>query len=224
MLPLSQFDLRFSVQRLPSVLKERMFKTGDKMFVAGGFIRSCVAREPVMDIDVFCGSKEMAMGEAALCMRPNGRLHETDNAISVHGDHPTLQFIHRWTFQTVEACIASFDFTIAKAAVFYQVDGETGAWKGLCDDQFYPDLAAKRLVYTSPVRNEDAGGSMLRLLKFYQRGYRAPLATIGGVMARMAKGIDFTKCGTEEEMVGNVLTGLLREVDPSLDHQFYEQP
>ena len=49
-----------------------------------------------------------------------------------------------------------------------------GEYVGLCNIRFYPDLAARRLVYTSPLRNEDAGGSILRVLKFYQRGYRIP--------------------------------------------------
>ena len=90
------------------------------------------------------------------------------------------------------------------------------------DPRFYEDLAAKRLRYTSPQRNEDAGGSMLRVLKFYQRGYRIPLNCLGAVVSRLVKGIDFDAVsgGTEatrEKQIAKVISGLLREVDPNVD-------
>lgn len=105
-----------------------------------------------------------------------------------------------------------------------------GKWTSLIDDNFYSDLAAKRLVYRSPQRNEDAGGSMLRVLKFYQKGFRIPLDSLGAVIARMADAVDL-KCievlpdfdtpsdlgKTTEERWAKVLTGLLREVDPLID-------
>jgi hypothetical protein len=79
-------------------------------------------------------------------------------------------------------------------------------------------LAAKRLVYRSPIRNEDAGGSMLRVLKYYQKGYRIPLNSLGSVIARIVKAIDFEKVDAKNEFqVGKIVTGLLREVDPDID-------
>src|SRR5208283_3039247 len=105
---------------------------------------------------------------------------------------------------------------------------ESGKWTSLIDDEFYSDLAAKRLVYRSPVRNEDAGGSVLRLLKFYSRGFRIPLDSLGAVLARLVDGVDLNGISTEsfkdgyilggtsighttEERWASVITGLLRE-------------
>jgi len=126
-----------------------------------------------------------------------------------------IQFIHRWTFDAPEKVIASFDFTIASAALWYEKRiTDKGRWVSLCDDSFYADLAAKRLIYRSPVRVEDAGGSMLRVLKFYQRGYRMPLDSLGAVMGADVQGaFDHTKSDLSDEgQVAKVLTGLLREV------------
>lgn len=99
-----------------------------------------------------------------------------------------------------------------------------GRWRSLVDDRFYPDLAAKRLVYRSPQRNEDAGGSLLRVLKFYQRGYRVPLDSMGAVIARLMSGVTeeglnglISEGRTREQAVARVVTGLLREVDPMID-------
>ncbi|KKK50630.1 hypothetical protein LCGC14_3123090 [marine sediment metagenome] len=58
---------------------------------------------------------------------------------------------------------------------------------------------------------------MLRVLKFYQRGYRIPLDSLGAVIARCVTGIDFEKIDSTEENYAFVLTGLLREVDPLVD-------
>jgi hypothetical protein len=65
-----------------------------------------------------------------------------------------------------------------------------------------------------------AGGSILRVLKFYQRGYRIPLDSLGAVIARLMKPVDFDKIigrTDQEDQLAKVLTGLLREVDPNVD-------
>jgi hypothetical protein len=89
------------------------------------------------------------------------------------------------------------------------------------------------LVYLQPIRNEDAGGSMLRVLKFYQRGYRIPIDSLGQVISRLMTGVDISRIHTEqkkfdkdseipglvfdEQQLSKVVTGLLREVDPLID-------
>jgi len=58
----------------------------------------------------------------------------------------------------------------------------------------------------------------LRVLKYYQKGYRIPLNSLGSVIARLIKSIDTGKGDIhDEEWVGWVITGLLREVDPEID-------
>jgi hypothetical protein len=211
-----------------------------KVFVGGGFVRACIANETVNDIDLFVGSKNDAWGMAhflvAKLANKGARLHETDNAFTIHGAGIPIQIIHRWTYTTPEQLMKSFDFTIAMAGFWWrsaETDGEVAqsvvhhvnrpaGWQSICDDRFYEDLAAKRLRYTSPQRNEDAGGSLLRVLKFYQRGYRIPLDSLGAVVARLQTGVitealHGAKGSTEEERLARVLTGLLHEVDPNID-------
>src|SRR5205823_1616619 len=74
-----------------------------------------------------------------------------------------------------------------------------------------------RLVYRRPKRNEDAGGSMLRVLKYYAKGYRIPLDSMGAVIARMMMGVEWDKIRNSEDQLAEIVTGLLREVDPSID-------
>jgi len=101
-------------------------------------------------------------------------------------------------------------------------DKDKKKWLSTCSKRFYSDLAGKRLVYLSPIRNEDAGGSLLRVLKYYQRGYRIPLNSFGAVLARLLFSVRNRNDMTEEEMA-SVITALLVEVDPAgfIDHAAY---
>lgn len=221
---LQRQDMQWLLRRAPRNLISLMKEAGDSLIAAGGYVRSVVANEKINDIDLFCPTKQLAKVYAD---RLSGRykVHETDNAYTVRNPNSrlTVQFIHRWTFPNPETCLESFDFTIACAAFWF--DQRDLMWRSMCDDRFYADLASKRLIYRSPKRNEDAGGSMLRVLKFYQRGYRIPVDSLGSVMSRMVVAIDMEGVETSmridnttrEKQIAKVLTGLLREVDPDID-------
>ena len=227
MKPLSPHDLAWALRLMPRPVRDAMRKYGRKMVCAGGFVRAAIAREPVSDIDFFAPSKDVADVLAkALCPKDR-KVITTDNAFTVVGHRHSLQFIHRWVFERPEDVIASFDFTVARAAFWWQDEIAPAPvqshWESLCDDRYYEDLAAKRLVYCSPVRNEDAGGSMLRVLKFYQKGYRIPLDSLGAVIARLTMAVDHEQIKDNfdpfdrEARVAKVLTALLVEVDPNVD-------
>ena len=217
-------DLYWCLKRAPVPVLELMKKWGDKIICAGGFIRGCVANEPINDMDLFCPDAILAKNLAnALHSSVGGfkkDFYETENAITIKLRQMPVQFIHRWTFKSAFEILSSFDFTVACAAFWW--NQELNKWDSLCTPKFYPDLAGKRLVYLSPIRNEDAGGSLLRVLKFYQRGYRIPLDSFGAVIARLMEGVNQDKLygakgDTHEERVARVITGLLREVDPNID-------
>jgi len=236
---LTHADLQFCLRRTPKKILEALKARPNRAYVAGGFIRSVIAREDVNDIDIFVPSR--AEGESLANELVAGRefkenkkpFHESANAFTVRGFFTTPQVIHRWTFEHPRQCIESFDFTIACAAFWWggplvpQRDNlgalgvgtnpQTGGWQSICDPRFYPDLASKRLIYRSPDRNEDAGGSLLRVLKFYQRGYRIPVDSLGAVIARFCQGLRLETLGGSEEFLATVFTGLLREVDPAID-------
>ena len=221
-----------------------------KVFIGGGYVRAIVANEHVNDIDLFTTDKDSALSATRFLLglkegeEPGRKIHESANAFTVRGLRVPVQIIHRWTYTDPAALMQSFDFTIAMAGFWWEETGaeETyiensevktrpvGKWHSICDDRFYEDLAAKRLRYTSPQRNEDAGGSLLRVLKVYQRGYRIPLDSLGAVIARLVDNVDLKgievlvndQCpsnigDTTEKRWAKILTGLLREVDPSVD-------
>jgi hypothetical protein len=226
--PLAFHDLQWCLRRAPRQLLEQMKAMGPGLMVAGGFVRSCVANEPINDIDCFCPSKAIAAGIAyGMVDGDPKRVWESENAYTVKGFSSPIQLIHRWTFNTPADAILSFDFTIARAAFWYSI--QSNSWQSIADSRFYQDLAGKRLIYTNPIRNEDAGGSLLRVLKFYQRGYRIPLDSYGAVLARLIQGLEVSKvvhggagyvserAKFDEFQVAKVLTGLLREVDPNVD-------
>lgn len=187
--------------------------------VAGGFVRSCIAGEKVADIDLFVSTPERAEALAnefqTIRGRP-GKPYRSPNAYTVRGK-PPVQIIHRWTFGTATDLLLSFDFTIARAVIWHE--GKGGEFRGFCDQRFYPDLAAKRLRYCNPVREEEAGGSMLRVLKFYQRGYRIPLDSLGAVMTRMVTRLDIDQMTRKGQWthddITRLLTAFLVEVDPN---------
>lgn len=218
---LNEMDLKWCLRRLPSEVREELKSAEGKLILAGGFIRACVAGEEINDIDLLCSSKDKAKSVAERLNSESGKdVWTSDNAITVKKFSIPVQLIHRWTYDRPEDVIPSFDFTIAKAAIWYS---STIGWTSQVAETFYEDLAAKRLVYTSPERNEDAGGSILRVLKFYQRGYRIPLSSLGAVIARLCQAVDFSNCKTEER-TAEIITGLLYEVDPnSIDEQISKE-
>lgn len=225
---LAWHDLEWCLRRAPRKVLEAMKKHGATIMVAGGYIRSCVTNEHINDIDLFVPSKEFAALLAIeLSEGDDKRIHETENAFTIKGFRLPVQIIHRWTFTDPALCILSFDFTIARAAFWWLPDADikdAGKWNTVCDVRFYPDLAGKRLIYCKPVRNEEAGGSMLRVLKFYQRGYRIPLDSLGAVIARLVRGVETlpewdtdAEGKIDEPRIAKVISGLLREVDPNID-------
>lgn len=242
-----QFALRRCPRELLALMKLPLYE--GEIFVGGGFLRSVVAGEPVNDIDIFVSDPKIAKAIAVelICQRvyhrghtevneeeliaAHRRIHETDNALTLRCFHPVLQIIHRWTFAAGPEVIQSFDFTICSACFWYGCVNNAGekesdpAWQSACLGSFYPDLAAKRLVYRNPVREEEPGGSMLRVLKYYQKGYRIPLDSLANVITRLACGVKLDRCMIKNSFghtldpvqFAKVICGLLREVDPNID-------
>lgn len=210
---LTNTDLHFVVSRLPKDVAMVVKEHG--LIVAGGYIRETISGGKVSDLDIF-GTDLTALKVAALTLAQSrkGRMYETRNAITVLAP-PRLpaQFIKRWLFNSPDQCVRSFDFTVCQAAIWF--NKSLSLWQSSCSPFFYADLAAKRLVYAYPIRDEDAGGSMLRMRKFIQRGYSIQSQSMAGVISRLVGNLDMSKVdiGNERE-VAKILTGLLREVDP----------
>lgn len=213
-LKLQPLDLSQAAIRLPDSVLRAVHQHQERLVIAGGYIRSIVSGEKVNDIDCFVDSVSRAKRVAKMIAGPVGTIHSSQNALTIPGRY-TVQVIHRWVFDSPSEIIRSFDFTIARAALWWNKAG----CQSLIDPRFYSDLAARRLVYTSPQRNEDAGGSLLRVLKFCSRGYRIPVDSMGAVVARLMNGLprNADLSSLTEEEIADRFTQLLREVDPQVD-------
>lgn len=215
-------DLNFVCSRIPKDLRNLMMKDYPMLMIGGGFIRATIAGEKPSDIDIFGPNKEVLKAAAmALALKRGARLHESDNAFTILAP-PRIpaQFIYRWVFDHPAALIGTFDFTICQAALYIKEcplensESTVRKWDSVISEDFYRDLAARRLVYTHPVRNEDAGGSLMRVRKFLTRGYNIQAQSLAGVCARLFMGVRNLEDFSDEKRLTKILSGLLREVDP----------
>lgn len=204
-------DVRHVVVRLPKHVRRLIHD--HSLVLAGGFIRSVVASEEIVDVDLFGATKDALEEASRLLANDLGSERSyTLNAITVKG-RPYVQFITRWLFPDAKTLVESFDYTVARAAIWF--DKEKDAWDSVCDELYYPDLAARRLRYMSPQRNEDAGGSVMRMRKFLRRGYVIDQENMASVIARLVKGLRVPEIeSVDEESIAMLLRGLLLEVDP----------
>lgn len=237
---LTSSDLNFVLSRCPRDILKLLRINAGKLFLAGGFIRATISGEKLSDIDLFGTTHDDLLRIAKdLTLERKGRYFETNNAITVLSPPRfPVQFITRWLFAEAEKLVNSFDFTVCQAVIWAvkdadatrMVDGKPTTEKryrfhSRIADAFYPDLAARRLVYTHPVRDEEAGGSLMRVIKFVKKGYNVQAPSLAGVIARIAMGVDMGAVSKrrhqggehnpdDEKWVTTVVTGLLREVDP----------
>lgn len=212
-------DVRYVVQRLPRDIRDLLSENAGRLFIGGGFIRATIAGEEPSDIDLF-GNDAAFLKTVAELLRSrrapsntNVKMHTTNNAITLlTPDRLPVQFITRWTFQDAYRLVESFDFTVCQAAIWRSGNRINSEWRSATGDAFYIDLAGRRLVYTNPIREEEAGGSMLRVLKYVKRGYSIQVTSLGQVIARLA---DKVRHDSSID-TGQVIAGMLREVDPLL--------
>jgi len=223
MITLTQSDLNFVLSRTPRDIVKPLRNNPGKLFLAGGFIRATIAGDQVADVDMFGATKEQLTSIAKdLCLERKARMFETKNAITVLSPprHP-VQFITRWLFDRAEDLIGSFDFTVCQSVIWAEIQGEATVFKSMAGDHFYIDLAARRLNYTRPKRIEEAGGSILRAIKFIKKGYNIQAPSLAGLVARICTSVDWSAVEpangdqvNTEDRAAFVITGLLRMVDP----------
>lgn len=226
MITLTPTDLQLVVRRIPRDVRELMQR--EPLFLAGGFIREAISGGKVQDLDMFGISKEdlgiiaHRLWSVRVATEAAARRHETKYAYSVFSPpRAPVQFIHAWCYSDPKKLIEELDFTVCQAVVWY--NRVSAAWESMASEGFYPDLAARRLVYTFPQRVEAAGGSLMRVRKFLARGYNIQAHSLAGVVARLVGGVQDHRLGgflvgglTIEQARHAVLKSLLHEVDPLL--------
>jgi hypothetical protein len=207
-------DRRLVVSRLPEDVYGLMKL--HKLYLAGGFIRAMLGEGRASDIDLFGpgGVDAMRPIAQALADDRDGSVVETERAITVIklGMLP-VQFVTGFPTDDPAALVSQFDFTIAQVAIWS--DGDN--WQSITSVDFYPDLAARRLVYTGKNALADVGGSILRMRKFLTAGYSIQVPSLARLVARMSLNVkQFAEAAIDEDRVVDVIEGLLREVDPNV--------
>lgn len=208
--PLLPEDLGRVVGRLPEGYKIHLM--AGRGILAGGFIRSVIAGEPVRDVDVYCSKLNSTWWHTAAKVADVAEF-PLGKTIQHVGVSVPLQLITAFPEQSEDPAklLDIFDFTICKAVVWYDVKGKE--WKGLCDIKFYLDLASKRLRYEAPPEHKYAGGSLLRMRKYVKRGYHIPASSLAQLVCDVV-GVDIL-AEKEYHKRLELLSTRLVELDPS---------
>jgi hypothetical protein len=183
---LSKHDLSRVISAVPENILE-LVKSHNAL-IAGGFIRAIVSRETPSDLDIFFNDADVANAFITdLAGSEKDRIFRTERAFSFSFKGLLVQAVHRWNFADSVDVLEHFDFTIACAALFWVPlnPPDESQWSSRVHEDFYADLAAKRLIYTSPV-DPEPGGSMLRLLKFTARGFRITIGSLSKLITELA--------------------------------------
>lgn len=208
LIPMPVNDLTRIVRTLPENVR-RLLETGTWVLV-GGYCRDTIMRETASDIDLMplydllCPIYA-AIEAAEKILNVGQPEYTTTNAhtyASTPG-HPRVQLVTRWCYRSLSESLDMLDFTMAQAGV--GVDVKHQAWYGFVAETFYQDCATKRLKYTDPQREEEPGGSFLRVLKFAARGWKIHPEDLGKIISRVVAG------GTSPAEI----TTTLYEVDPA---------
>jgi hypothetical protein len=208
---LAREDLRRVVLSIPSDVRGLLID--GHVFLAGGFIRSVICNETPSDIDLFGSDEDCIAENAKRLSEARGSIsHWSVNAHTVVtvGRIP-VQFINRWLFDNPSKLLSHFDFTIARAVVWWNAAKKR--WSSLCDARFYQDLAAKRLTYCAPMRDDGNGASLLRVRKFLRKGYFIGARDFGLAIAGLCSEINI-KQACENGKLAERIIGKLIEVDP----------
>lgn len=136
----------------------------DGAFIAGGALTSVFTNKPIRDVDFYFKSRkafeeaiQQAYDENLWCTTA------TDRAVTfVQGDS-VIQLMHFEFFPDAAAVFDAFDFTVCMAA--YDID----AGEFVFHENFFKHAAQRYLSFHSGTRYPF--GSLLRVLKYQQRGY-----------------------------------------------------
>lgn len=200
------------VAKLPEDVKRLLMHFGSGLCVAGGFCRDAFIGEEPKDVDIFAVDANL-LAEALLWFKTEAKEYQLEkqktnsvNFVANMDDEqtgfrevPPVQFINRVFYPMHGELIKSFDWSVCQIAVYYIIDD---GWKGICTKAFGEDIQSGTLHYTAPERDEDPGGSVLRMMRFTQRGWKPTEESIarclGRFQSRVADEIPFVR-GSEDD-------------------------
>lgn len=208
---LSDSDLNRVVSRIPKEIRLLMESSAPEdsknkgIFLAGGFVRSCVSRESIEDIDLFTTDLEtsdflfkriLQSGNQNLS---SSHVVETENSITFPLHSPPIQVVRKTFAPTPDKLIELFDFTVCSAVVFYHSsEFQRGYWTSRVHNNFYSDLASKTLVLSCENRGVESLENLVRALKFSSRGYVLHKESLVKIISFIVSDLDLEDYSTEE--------------------------
>lgn len=213
MTTLRDSDLHRVVQMLPEDVRVLIRQHG--FALAGGSIRARVSGDAVSDFDLYAPASltQEAISAAAIVFAEarGSRVFTGRNALTIAtvGRTP-VQIITRYRMGTPDDLIRRFDFTVAQAVVWYS----DGHWLSLISDDFYADVAARRLVYVNPSAPYEVGASLLRARKFLRRGWQLPIPSLTDLVVRLVCEVEQVRVAVDPDVIRGVIRGQLLELDP----------
>jgi len=161
-------EIRFIMSFVPGELQEVMKEF--HLILAGGFIRDAIAGIRPNDIDLWCNSDDRcSMAAMSYVARIGGDIGWGDFAGTVtKPEHFPVAFIYARPYATPEALIDSFDYSVCRAAIWFNGD----FWESMVDVGFKQDVAGRRLSYRDG-RREEVNRDLVvqRLYKLIRKGY-----------------------------------------------------
>jgi hypothetical protein len=156
------------VAPLPAHLNERMREHGKEIILAGGFIRDTLIGVTPKDVDIFCAKAraDKFIGHYEAPNTGNQIAKPGKSSYSAYIGQTKYQFIYRFKFDSPEALLNQFDYSICRAAIWYDRQGKE--WTGISWHSWATDAASKHLVFLDHEPEQEA---ILRLLELTKRGY-----------------------------------------------------
>lgn len=177
-------DVGRVVERLPKDVAGAMQRE-PRLWLAGGFIRAVIANEPVRDIDLFVSDEvlggkltgQLAKGGHRECeaLAFNDKEHRIYKLTSTAEPAAEVQVCVGWHAESPAHLIAEFDFTVCKAAIWW----EAGMWRSASSLAFYEHLRARQLVIDNP----ESVPSLMRMVRYCRRGYDVDEVTVRMIVA-----------------------------------------
>lgn len=176
--------------RLPLEVARLLMNANGGLVLAGGCIRDVLDNKEPKDIDLFaCNKISAEYAHTHLRKRAFKESVVTKNAFTVFGAtplDPCMQIIFSQPFQAPYEVMETFDFEVCKASIWYDAI-QTYNWASRISPRFREDLRDHRLTYC-PKKPIDGGDSLLRVLKFYSRGYEINYLSLAQIMLSTIEG------------------------------------
>lgn len=158
-----------TLQNYINLKKYTKFISKNKGFIAGGCFKNIFKNEKIRDLDIFFLT-EKDYNQAQKQYKKNKEfkfVYENDNCISYYSVKDKLRVeLIKSKFGTPKEILNAFDFTIVKAALFYD---EYNNPKVMVHQDFFEHLFTNRLVLDDQIPNSVA--TFNRVLKYTSYGY-----------------------------------------------------